>query len=179
MAERTKLWIAQTMKKLLVKKSIDQIRVTEICKEAQIERPTFYYHFQDKYDLMAWMFCQSALHTNVLSHSSATNAMNQMRQDFIFYKRVYEDHFQNPMWSYMLEYFVTRYTGLAKEILQTETLDTKLQFSIRMYCYGSVGMTREWLLKDNITPAETIVSMMFDSMPSELYNLYFKKRSTQ
>ena len=175
MAERTKIWIAQTMKKLLVKKSIDQIRVTEICKEAQIERPTFYYHFQDKYDLMAWMFCQNALHTDVLSLSSAAAAMKQMRQDFIFYKRAYEDHFQNPMWSYILEYFVTRYTDLAKEILHTEVLDMQVQFAIRMYCYGSVGMTREWLLKDNITSAETIVSMMFDSMPSELSNLYFKK----
>lgn len=179
MAERTKIWIAQTMKKLLVKKSIDQIRVTEICKEAQIERPTFYYHFQDKYDLMAWMFCQNALHTDVLSLSSAAAAMKQMRQDFIFYKRAYEDHFQNPMWSYILEYFVTQYTDLAKEILHTEVLDMQVQFAIRMYCYGSVGMTREWLLKDNITSAETIVSMMFGSMPSELSNLYFKKRSTQ
>ncbi|WP_242944402.1 TetR/AcrR family transcriptional regulator [Oribacterium sp. WCC10] len=31
----------------------------EICKEAEIERPTFYYHFKDKYDLMAWMIFQS------------------------------------------------------------------------------------------------------------------------
>lgn len=51
MAERTKIWIADTMKKLLSSKSLDKIRVTEICRAAEIERPTFYYHFQDKYDL--------------------------------------------------------------------------------------------------------------------------------
>ena len=55
MAERTKIWVADAMKRLLVKKPLDKIFVTEICREAEIERPTFYYHFQDKYDLMAWM----------------------------------------------------------------------------------------------------------------------------
>ena len=40
----------------MVQKSIDKIRVTEICREADIERPTFYYHFNDIYDLLALVF---------------------------------------------------------------------------------------------------------------------------
>ncbi len=31
MPERTKIWIADTIKKLMVKKSIEKNRVTEIC----------------------------------------------------------------------------------------------------------------------------------------------------
>ena len=85
MAERTKIWIADTMRKLLSTKSLDKIRVTEICRAAQIERPTFYYHFQDKYDLMAWIFCQRTLNTDVLSVDSAADAMNSMRQNFIYF----------------------------------------------------------------------------------------------
>lgn len=42
MAERTKIWIADAMKRLLVKKPLQKIFVTEICREAEIERPTFY-----------------------------------------------------------------------------------------------------------------------------------------
>jgi hypothetical protein len=34
-------------------------------------------------------------------------------------------------------------------------------------------MTREWLLTDNITPAETVVEMMFKSMPEFLQKIYF------
>ena len=83
MAERTKIWIADAMKRLLVKKPLEKIFVTDICKEAEIERPTFYYHFNDKYDLMAWIFCQRTLQTDVLSVESATTAMNGMRQDYI------------------------------------------------------------------------------------------------
>jgi AcrR family transcriptional regulator len=51
MAERTKIWIADKMKELMKTKFLDKIRVTEICRFAEIERPTFYYHFKDKYTL--------------------------------------------------------------------------------------------------------------------------------
>lgn len=51
-----KLWIAKQMKDLMKTKTIDKIRVTDICKAAEIERSTFYYHFQDKYELVAWFF---------------------------------------------------------------------------------------------------------------------------
>ena len=34
--------------------------------------------------------------------------------------------------------------------------------------------TREWLLNDNITPAETVVEMMFRSMPENLRKIYFR-----
>jgi len=173
MADRTKVWIADVMKKLLIRKPIEDIRVTEICQAAEIRRATFYYHFKDKYDLMAWMFCQRALQTDVLSLQSAAKAMSGMRQEFMFYKRAYEDQSQNPMWAYILEYFVTKYSALAQEILGAETLDTQTRFSVRLYCYGTLGMTREWLLQDNITPAETIVEMMFRSMPEDLRRIYF------
>ena len=174
MAVRTKEWIADNMKQLMTKKPLDKIRVTEICREAEIERPTFYYHFRDKYDLVAWIFFHSAFETDVLSVESAARSMNQMRQDFIFYKRAYEDTSQNALWQYMLEYFADRYSREAKAILAEETLDTQTVFSIRLYCYGAVGMTREWLLNDNITPAETIVEMMFQSMPENLREIFFR-----
>ena len=171
-AERTKLWIADTMKRLLAKKPLEKIFVAEICREAEIERPTFYYHFKDKYDLMAWMFCQAAYDTDVISVESAADGLNQMRRDYIFYKRAYEDNSQSPMWSYMLEYFVKRYADIAKEKAD-DALDAQTLYDIRLYCYGALGMTREWLLKDNITPAEAVVKMMFHAMPESLKKIYF------
>ena len=57
MADRTKIWIAEALKRLLVQKSIGQVRVMEICQEAEVARATFYYHFEDKYDLMFYVRC--------------------------------------------------------------------------------------------------------------------------
>ena len=173
MADRTKQWIAAAMKRLMTAKSLDRIRVTEICREAEIQRPTFYYHFRDKYELVAWIFFQDADATDVLSAVSAAVSMNRMRQEMLFYRRAYEDSSQNALWQYMLEYFAGRYIQLAKEKLGVDQLDTQVKYSIRLYCYGCVGMTREWILQDNITPAEVIVQMMFASMPEQLRRIYF------
>lgn len=173
MAERTKLWIADKMKNLMKQKPIDKIRITEICKVAEIERTTFYYHFKDKYDLVAWIFFQDAEGTNIIDVRDAAAGLNKMKQDILFYKRAYEDTSQNALWQYMLEYFVTAYSELAKKMTTSDTLNTELLFSIRLYCYGSVGMTKEWVLRDNITSAETLVKMMFNSMPEQLKKIYF------
>ena len=54
-------------------------------------------------------------------------------------------------------------------------LDEQTRFSIRLYCYGTIGMTQEWLTHDNITPAETVVEMMFGSMPENLKELFREK----
>lgn len=174
MSIRTRKWIAETMKKLMVKKPIDKIRVTEICREAEIRRPTFYYHFKDKYDLLAWMLFESAYDTDVIDLDSAAEALDQMKKDYIFFKRAYEDNSQTPMWQYMHEYFVDRYTQLAMSMTGSQSLDEQLRYSIRLYCYGTLGMTREWLLKDNITPAKTAAWMMFNSMPEQLKQIYFR-----
>ena len=73
----------------------------------------------------------------------------------------------------MVEYFTKRYSNLAKEKLGTDLLDPQLAYSIRFYCMGAVGMTREWVLTDNITSAETVVQMMFNSMPENLRKIIF------
>ena len=86
-----------------------------------------------------------------------------MKREILFYKRAYEDISQNALWHYMLEYSVKRYTELAKVKLKTDILDPQLAYSIRFYCMGAVGMTQEWVLNDNITSAETVVRMMFNS----------------
>ena len=166
--------VSFTMTRLMAKKPIEKIRVTEICREAEIERPTFYYHFRDKYDLVAWMFFNKAFETDIVSVESSAKAMNQMKKDILFYRRAYEDQSQNALWTYMVEYFTKRYGDLAKSELDTKVLDPQLAYSIRFYCMGAVGMTRDWVLNDNITSAETVVQMMFASMPENLREIYFK-----
>ena len=157
MAEITKLWIVDKMRELMKHKPIDKIRVTEICELAEIQRPTFYYHFKDKYDLVAWMFYSNAYETDIISLESAAESMRKMKNDITFYRRAYEDVSQNALWRYMLEYFVKRYSDLAKEKLGVDVLDPQIAYSVRFYCMGAVGMTQEWVLYDDITSPETVV----------------------
>ena len=154
-------------------KDVHFVSIDEIVKNAGVSKGTFYLYFKDKYDLVAWMFCTDAYGTDITSVASAAAGMNKMKHEILFYKRAYEDVSQNALWHYMLEYFVRRYSELAKEKLGTEILDTQLAYSIRFYCMGAVGMTQEWVLNDNITSAETVVQMMFASMPENMRTILF------
>ena len=60
MAQSTKQALAATLKQLLEKKSLDDITVKEIVEDCAVNRQTFYYHFQDIYDLLGWFLEQEA-----------------------------------------------------------------------------------------------------------------------
>lgn len=177
MKDRTKLLIADKMKELMKNREISRIRITEICRAADIERSTFYYHFKDKYDLIAWIFCYDIMNTDVIDLQDAARSMEKMKNELLFYRRAYEDTSQNALWQYMYEYFTNEYTEAARKKLGTDSFDAQLIFSIRLYCYGAVGMAKDWILNDNVTPAITIVEMMFRSMPESMRSIYFVNES--
>lgn len=47
--------LAESFKKLACKTPIDKITIKEITDKAGVIRPTFYNHFQDKYELLEWI----------------------------------------------------------------------------------------------------------------------------
>lgn len=55
---RTKTMLCNTLKELMKHKSFSKITVSELIKECNLNRKTFYYHFQDIYDLLKWMLEQ-------------------------------------------------------------------------------------------------------------------------
>lgn len=51
----TKSLLADAFLRLLVTKTLNKITVQDIADEAGVSRKTFYYYFQDIYDLMEWI----------------------------------------------------------------------------------------------------------------------------
>ena len=49
------LVLAESLKELAVTRPIDKITIKEITDRAGVIRPTFYNHFQDKYELLEWI----------------------------------------------------------------------------------------------------------------------------
>ena len=52
----TKKALAQSLKELGATKNLDKITVADITDHCGVNRQTFYYHFNDKYDLINWIF---------------------------------------------------------------------------------------------------------------------------
>ena len=58
---QTKKELAAALKKAMEKKPLSKVTVSELVKDCNINRNTFYYHFSDIYDLLKWMFEQEAI----------------------------------------------------------------------------------------------------------------------
>lgn len=68
----TKRVLAATFKKLVCKHSFEKVNVSGICDACGVSRKTFYYHFQDKYELAEWIF-----HTEFIAVLKETDTSDQ------------------------------------------------------------------------------------------------------
>ena len=61
MPKNTKQQFSEALDRLLERKSLDRITVSDITDECGLNRQTFYYHFHDIYELIEWQIdCQAA-----------------------------------------------------------------------------------------------------------------------
>lgn len=59
-SQRTKTQLGQALKDLVSVKPLDKISIKEITDSCHMNRQTFYYHFEDIYDLMEWLLQKEA-----------------------------------------------------------------------------------------------------------------------
>ena len=101
--ELTKKLIADTLKKLASGKHLDKISVSEIVNTAGLNRQTFYYHFQDKSDLICWIFDTD------FAALTDKNENNTLLDDMVEYmyseKEFYIDALTSTMQNNLREHF--------------------------------------------------------------------------
>lgn len=60
-SEQTKHELAVALKKAMAQKPVEKITISELTSACNIRRQSFYYHFEDIYDLLRWMFENEAI----------------------------------------------------------------------------------------------------------------------
>ena len=60
MSDITKRALEQSLKNLLAKKPLNKITISDITEDCGINRMTFYYHFENIYDLAEWACVENA-----------------------------------------------------------------------------------------------------------------------
>jgi len=60
-SHQTKQMLAESLKKAMKSKSISKVTISEIIADCNVNRKTFYYHFEDIYDLLKWILEEEAI----------------------------------------------------------------------------------------------------------------------
>lgn len=167
MSPVTKKLLATSLKKLMSKCSLDQITVKELAADCGVNRQTFYYHFQDIYELLGWVFKSEALEAIEDYKTYATWQKGflkifhyvQANRDFCLstYQSLGREH---------LERFLNTVTfDLLYNVVEELATDTGLSeedhcFIARFYTYGFVCLMLEWLKSGTKESPENIIDRL-------------------
>lgn len=164
--DNTKKSFANAMKQLLLTKDLQQVRVKELCDMVGAKRPTFYYHFQDKYELISWIYEQDvkqALETTKGRYNvvQLEHLLTTMQKEQTFYQRAFVDVSQNNLYTHIHETNLRLFSEIIKEQFQLETLSEEQIFSLGFYTHAWIGGLHDWIFKKYTVSAQEYASWMY------------------
>jgi len=165
----TKLAFANALKSLLVTRELSAVRVQEICRLCGTERPTFYYHFRDKYDLISWIYEQDLRESMVRSgeefgESQLEQLLLIMQAEQTYYRKAFHDSGQNALLPYILQSNIRLARKLMQEKPIPENLSREDEFQIRVYTYAWCGCLQDWVNGRFDFSAARYARLMYRSM---------------
>lgn len=152
LAPSTKLALATSLKKLLQKKFLDDITVKEIVEDCEVNRQTFYYHFQDIYDLLRWFLAhetEQALQDASDWHSGLLLAFRYVQENHIIIYHI----FRSSGRDHMDCQFFTLSRALVTKLLHLYAGDLPMaeadrSFLTDFYMYALSGTFVRWISED-------------------------------
>lgn len=159
----TKYAMAMALKELVQEKPLEKISISNICDRCGMNRKSFYYHFQDKYDLVNWIFdteyanaCDSAMQQAAEAHCDPYDHMEglfrYLYENRAFYRAVLKVDGQNSFSSHF-RCFVQPLLRLSVEDLPAldDVPDLVYDFAVD----GLIASIMRWLMGKNcVSPEE-------------------------
>lgn len=152
MARHTRRAIIDSFWTLLNEKSLDKITVKDIIELAEINRNTFYYHFDDLYALLYTVFSEEAERYRSNIDGNNTFYEEYLRAAAIFMDNrdaiihVYNSKSKDVLNKYMKaasDDFVSRF--VRDKAKKTGLTDEGISYITSFYSYAIVGITMQWV----------------------------------
>ncbi|MDK2936031.1 MAG: hypothetical protein PWP62_1039 [Eubacteriaceae bacterium] len=151
----TKKALADGFKELLKIKNFEKITIADITSKCRLNRQTFYYHFQDKYDLINWIVYQEGILmvkkdlTIDNWYQKVSELLKTMKKDKLFYQTTLKDiegtEFSNYLFSVTRDIFIEMFDHIhLTDSSEHSITDNKKYFVAEFLSYGVVGMITSW-----------------------------------
>ena len=167
MPNATKAALEESLKRLLLKKPLDKITITDITTDCGISRMAFYYHFKDIYDLVEWSCVEDG--TKALqgkkTYDSWTEGLTQIFEAVLENKPVIMNVYRNVDRERMERYLYHLTYDLIVGVVQEKSKDLDIsgedkKFIANFYKYGFVGIMLEWIQEGMKEDIEELVNKM-------------------
>ncbi len=150
----TKKALADSLKELMKTEALEKISIGEICEKCGLHRKSFYYHFEDKYDLVNWIFDTEFLFVAAIkSYSSKWKGIEDLcrylYENKCFYKKALKIYEHNSFTSHLKS--ITK--PLIKLRLEEAMKGNEVsKFQLDFYTDAFIFTIARWLLDPNLLP---------------------------
>lgn len=179
----TRMLLANALVELTRKMSFERITVQAICEACGAHRQTFYYYFQDKYELAAWIYYSSVSEAlqDKEEHSweeYMLKAFRGMERNRAFFKKALSETGQNALLSEIEKSGLEIYSDIYKAQTGIRSLDVQTMYALRYHVTACAHMTKRWLLDEpEVTPEEQCERLL-NVCPAEIIDVFMKKKET-
>ena len=167
MSQVTKRALEQSLKNLLLKKPLNKITITDITEDCGINRMTFYYHFQDIYDLVEWVCYEDAKKAleNQKTHDTWQQGLTQLlyavRDNKPFIINVYNCVDKGQVEKYLKPLTDDLLLGVVEEeSINVNVREEDKKFIAQVYSYCFVGIMLDWIKNDMKEKPEDLVERL-------------------
>ena len=161
----TKGMFADELETMMQVTPLSKIRVRDLCERCGVERRVFYYHFKDKFDLVAWIFERDYEYASKgqapYSQGLYAEAHRRLWKRRTFYRRAFEEDTQNSIGRYLVQFSVEANESALRRHLGVATLSADHTFVARHFALGNVGCVTAWLRGDLEATPEQLAARMF------------------
>ena len=173
--QTTKELLAESLKELAQFKPVDKITIRELTKNCGLTSPTFYNHFHDKYDLMAWIYNQKveASMKNFGRGDSFEDIickwMEIVREDEKFFLNLLKNAVGQNSFRYSTnDYAINLLTEWIKARHNLDNLPPKIFFCLRFFMRAVSEFISDWALgRWDCSPRE-MAKFFITAMPAPL-----------
>ena len=155
-AIKTKKKLAGALKELMKTIAFDKITISDITEKCGMHRQTFYYHFQDRYELLDWIFLNEIIEpfTTDFSFENISekfdNLFETMQGDKKFYQNALKtngDDLTRYISRIASNQFKELYLYLSRESSKVNVLEDDDVLLGEFFAYGISGVVINWALK--------------------------------
>jgi len=172
--------LAESFRELAQDWDIDKITVQDIAKNCGYSVATFYRQFRDKYDLIAWDYALDV--QKLLEQEDGTQKdWRQSLSDAADYYDEQRQYLANLLTNtsgydsfirYMTEIHFNALMDRIRVVSDPSGPDRKTEMLVRLYGFGTVMLTCEWILGKYAVSREMLTEVYATSLPEPLHVFY-------
>lgn len=181
MQQTTKESLAESLKKLMNNSALTKITINDIVRDCSVNRRTFYYHFQDIYALLEWIFGTEI--SSVMAGNKTYQTWQQgYLQIFLYldqnrkmvlntYNSIGREHLESHLYNAVF-YLVS---NVVEEIaVDVKVSEEDMDFVVNFYKFAFVGLLLDYIRTKMTKDPKQIINNLNNLISGDIHRALLK-----